>query len=927
MDTNLDIPEIIDYMATLVTIRDTDAGIKNWYVARDTQGTGRWQIWPWDLNWTFTTPAEDGDGTFLTPQSSNKLYAAMLAYPDYSAMYYRRLRTVADQFLAPGRYEAQWDAIAQTYTADWALETAKWGLRSSDFARQKFIQGLTDRRNLISANTGPGKPIPPSQSASPDVVINEIQYQPVGGDNQEFVELTNRTTESVDLSGWTIDSIGLTVPGGTVLLPGAQVVFVANDVAFRAAYGGARFVGGVFSGHLSNTGQTLTLRHGTQVVDEVTYSPDAPWPTQAAGGGPSLELGAPGLDNAMPENWFPSSTIGGSPGAVNPIVLPNDTVAPSAPGTLTSSGVTAPGISLSWGPATDARGVTAYNILRNGAVLATVGGLTYTYTDASIAASTAYSYTVVAVDGAANIGPATNTVTETPPPGYQVALFADSFTGTDGAGWSPAWIAGSANGGTTLQSNAARIGFNDVTDASASAQLGGLAARADSEVKFSYQWNATSPTAYFNIYLRGSGGWQNPYRPRNGYGLELTSSSTTVAVRKNVNGAVSTIRSVAGQTVTTAKQWVRLRVVGSTIQFKIWRDGSAEPATWTSTDTDASVTAPGQLFLSLVRGGGNSGVKNVTIDDLTVTSGGTVAPPPDTTPPTTPTGLTSSNVGQTQATVSWNASTDNVGVTGYRVSRNGTDLPTIAGTSFTDTALLPGTTYSYTVRAVDAAGLASAPSTALAVTTATPPVGTTLFSDGFTGTDGSAWGPTWATSTGAGTTDLQSSSGRLAFNDTSGAFARAQLSGVAARADSSVLMSYRWNAATTGAYFSVNLRGSGGWANAYRPRSGYGIQFASGSTTAYVIKTDNGSVSTIATVGGAALATTAKQWVRFRVVGSTIQFRTWADGATEPSTWRSTVTDAGVTTPGQLFVSIARSSTNTGAKSVSIDDLVLGDGS
>ena len=118
---------------------------------------------------------------------------------------------------------------------------------------------------------------------------------------------------------------------------------------------------------------------------------------------------------------------------------------------------------------------------------------------------------------------------------------------------------------------------------------------------------------------RGSGGWGNSYRPRNGYGLQFVSNSGAVSVQKNVDNVITTVRSVAGaQQVSTAKQWVKLRVAGSQIQFKTWVDGDIEPTAWRSTDTDTAVTAPGQLFLSVNRGGANVGAKGVTIDDLTV---------------------------------------------------------------------------------------------------------------------------------------------------------------------------------------------------------------------------------------------------------------------------------------------------------------------
>ena len=84
---------------------------------------------------------------------------------------------------------------------------------------------------------------------------------------------------------------------------------------------------------------------------------------------------------------------------------------------------------------------------------------------------------------------------------------------------------------------------------------------------------------------------------------------------------------------------------------------------------------------------------------------------PDTTPPPAPTGLTATAVGSGQINLAWSASTDNVGVTGYRVERcqgagctSFAQVATPSGTSFSDTGLAQGTSYSYRVRAVDAAG-------------------------------------------------------------------------------------------------------------------------------------------------------------------------------------------------------------------------------
>jgi acid phosphatase type 7 len=99
----------------------------------------------------------------------------------------------------------------------------------------------------------------------------------------------------------------------------------------------------------------------------------------------------------------------------------------------------------------------------------------------------------------------------------------------------------------------------------------------------------------------------------------------------------------------------------------------------------------------------------------------------DTTPPSAPTNLSASAPSSTQVNLSWTASTDNVGVTGYRVYRNGAFLAnTGTTTSFSDTTVAAGTTYSYQVSAVDAAANESAKSNSASVTTPPSP-GTLTF--------------------------------------------------------------------------------------------------------------------------------------------------------------------------------------------------------
>lgn len=91
----------------------------------------------------------------------------------------------------------------------------------------------------------------------------------------------------------------------------------------------------------------------------------------------------------------------------------------------------------------------------------------------------------------------------------------------------------------------------------------------------------------------------------------------------------------------------------------------------------------------------------------------------DTTPPTVPTSLVATATGSTTAHLAWNPSTDANGVAGYTIYRGGASVTTVVGTTFNDTGLNPGQTYSYTVDAFDAAGNHSAQSSASSITTTT----------------------------------------------------------------------------------------------------------------------------------------------------------------------------------------------------------------
>src|SRR5207245_7224439 len=115
-----------------------------------------------------------------------------------------------------------------------------------------------------------------------------------------------------------------------------------------------------------------------------------------------------------------------------------------------------------------------------------------------------------------------------------------------------------------------------------------------------------------------------------------------------------------------------------------------------------------------------AGCNGVGEAETSTSNGAGATPSVDTTAPSMPTGLTAAVAGLTAANLSWNASTDNVGVTGYIVRRNGVQIATPTTTSFGDTGLSAATTYSYTVAARDAAGNLSPNSTSVSITIADP---------------------------------------------------------------------------------------------------------------------------------------------------------------------------------------------------------------
>jgi len=141
------------------------------------------------------------------------------------------------------------------------------------------------------------------------VVINEIMYNSadMGGD---YIELFNPNTNIyVDLSGVQIKGIGYSFPNGTVIKPLSYLLVVEDINVFKSKYGDNLPVIGQYSGNLNNIGEKISLvltdkNDGTEyIIDSVRYEAQPPYPLQANGLGPSLQLINPYEDTSRIANW------------------------------------------------------------------------------------------------------------------------------------------------------------------------------------------------------------------------------------------------------------------------------------------------------------------------------------------------------------------------------------------------------------------------------------------------------------------------------------------------------------------------------------------------------------------------------------------------------------------------------------------------
>jgi chitodextrinase len=397
-----------------------------------------------------------------------------------------------------------------------------------------------------------------------------------------------------------------------------------------------------------------------------------------------------------------------------------DRTPPGAPGYLSASSTSPFQQDLSWAAATDSTGVTGYRVYRDGTLLATLGNV-LAFSDPVLAAST-HEYAVTALDVAGNESALSNSVTATSGPAPS-PLFADGFESGDLSAWT-------STGGLTVQQATVRSG---AFAAEGSTTTGGTFAK------------KTLPATYADAYCRvlfdvvSTSSQVNLLRLRDAAGASLgyvfQDANGVLGLRNDTLGTTSTSSTV----LTPGWHALELRLAADSSAgspdgaLQVWLDNRLVDDL-SSTAVDVGAAPVGGLQIGETTTGRTY---DVVFDDVAFGTS-RLGPQVDLTPPTAPTGLAASATSAFSAALSWTAATDDVGVSGYQVYRDGVLLADAgAATTYTDTSLLPSTTYQYAVRTRDSSGNLSPLTDPVPVTTGVAV--TPLFVDGFESGDLRAW--------------------------------------------------------------------------------------------------------------------------------------------------------------------------------------------
>ncbi len=205
------------------------------------------------------------------------------------------------------------------------VDALRYQGQANGVALGRWPDGEGAFRELSARTPGTNNAVPLARP----IVINEIMYNPISGDDDDqYVEVHNRSGSAVNLGGWQFTAgIDYRFPANTMLAPGGYLVVARNASRMMTNYTGlnAGNLFGNFGGRLSHGGERVALgmpdysfqtNAQTQVItsnvafyvvmNEVTYGDGGRWGRWSDGGGSSLELVDTHSDNRLAPNWADS---------------------------------------------------------------------------------------------------------------------------------------------------------------------------------------------------------------------------------------------------------------------------------------------------------------------------------------------------------------------------------------------------------------------------------------------------------------------------------------------------------------------------------------------------------------------------------------------------------------------------------------------
>jgi hypothetical protein len=284
---NVDIAQVVNFLATRAMTGDTDCCHKNYYFYRDTGRSNEWQMWPWDVDLSFGRRWNSAQtywnhvldvATPLFTGNNNRLPQSIFNTPELRQMYLRRVRTLMDELLKPGPtavikpapsptpgptprprnvaavvplysvaadagatqyYEPRIDELAAQIAADAALDNAKWNSHAwgNGSTAPSYPQPYPDavaelrdsylperRRQLFDRLISGASELPNAQPAGTVLLFGATDTKPLSGNlNEQYIQLLNPNAFAVDISGWSL-TLGSDAPRQIFPFRGGTVI-------------------------------------------------------------------------------------------------------------------------------------------------------------------------------------------------------------------------------------------------------------------------------------------------------------------------------------------------------------------------------------------------------------------------------------------------------------------------------------------------------------------------------------------------------------------------------------------------------------------------------------------------------------------------------------------------------------------------------